>query len=64
MGRPTKVRTPLPPIWEAPNELWAVIEPILAVHDPPKRDPKRIDQRVALHAVIFRLRSGCQWNDY
>src|ERR671911_445097 len=29
---------------------------------PPKRGPKRIDQRAALNAVIFRLRSGCQWN--
>ena len=45
MGRPKKVRAPLPPIWEAPDELWAMIEPILAEHDPPKRGPKRIDQR-------------------
>src|SRR5215207_7876500 len=39
-----------------------MIEPILAEHDPPKRGPKRIDQRRALDAVIFRMRSGCQWN--
>ncbi len=39
-----------------------MIEPILAEHDPPKRGPKRIDQRHALDAVIFRMRSGCQWN--
>src|ERR671915_111687 len=62
MGRPKKVRRPLPPIWEAPDELWAIIAPILAEHDPPKRGPKRIDQRAALDAVIFRPRSGCQWN--
>ena len=62
MGRPKKVREPLPPIWEAPDELWAMVEPILAEHDPPKRGPKRIDQRRALDAVIFRMRSGCQWN--
>ncbi len=47
MGRPKKEREPLPPIWEAPDELWAMIEPILAKHDPPKREPKRIDQRAA-----------------
>ena len=62
MGRPKKVYAPLPPIWEAPDELWAMIEPILAEHDPSKRGPTRIDQRRALDAVIFRLRSGCQWN--
>jgi len=39
-----------------------MIEPILAEHDPPKRGSKRIDQRRALDAVIFRVRSGCQWN--
>ena len=62
MGRPKKEREPLPTIWEAPDELWAMIEPILEEHDPPKRGPKRIDQRAALDAVIFRMRSGCQWN--
>jgi len=62
MGRPKKEREPLPPIWEAPDELWAMIGPILAEHDPPKRGPTRIDQRRALDAVIFRMRSGCQWN--
>jgi transposase len=44
--------------------LWEIIEPILQEHDPPKttgRPP--IDQRQALDAIIFRLRSGChQWN--
>ena len=62
MGRPKKVWEPLPPIWEAPDELWAMVEPILAEHDPPKRGTKRIDQRRALDAAIFRMRSGCQWN--
>ena len=62
MASRKKEREPLPPLWEAPNELWALIEPLLAEHDPPKRGPKRIDQRAALDAIIFRLRSGCQWN--
>src|SRR5215207_6140789 len=62
MGRPKKVREPLPTIWGAPDELWAMIEPILAGHDPPKRGPKRINQRAALDAIIFRVRTGCQWN--
>ena len=54
MGRPKEIRGPLLPIWEAPDELWAVIEPILAERDPLKRGPKRIDQRAPLDAVIFR----------
>ena len=52
----------MPPIWRMPDELWAMVEPILAELDPPKQGPKRIDQRAALDAIIFRLRSGCQWN--
>lgn len=62
MGRPKKERAPLPPIWRTPDELWEMVEPILAEQDPPKRGPKRIDQRAALDAIIFRLRTGCQWN--
>jgi putative transposase len=62
MGRPKKKREPLPPIWECSDELWALIEPILAEYDPPKQGPPRIDQRGAFDAIIFRLRSGCQWN--
>lgn len=62
MGRPKKEQKPLPPIWEASDELWALIEPILAEHDPPKQGPPRIDQRGAFDAIIFRLRTGCQWN--
>ena len=62
MGRRKQEQKPLPPIWECSDELWAVIEPILAEHDPPKPGPARIDQRGAFDAIIFRLRTGCQWN--
>ncbi len=63
MGRPKKQRPPLPTIWEASDDLWAIIEPILAEHDPPKlRGRKRINQRAAFDAIIYRLRTGCQWN--
>ena len=54
---------PLPTIWRVPDQLWAKIEPILAQYDPPKRlGRKRIDQRRALDGIIYRLRSGVQWN--
>ena len=63
MGRPTKIRSPLPPIWTASDDLWAIVAPILADLDPPKpRGRKWIDQRAAFDAIIFRLRTGCQWN--
>jgi len=46
-----------------PDELWAEIKPILDQYDPPKQTGrKRIDPRAALDAILFRLRSGCQWN--
>jgi putative transposase len=53
----------LPTIWRVSNEMWQMIEPILDEYDPPaKTGRKRIDQRGALDALIFRLRSACQWN--
>jgi putative transposase len=53
----------LPTIWRVPDELWAKIEPVLAECDPPKATGrKRIDQRRALDGIIYRLRSGVQWN--
>jgi putative transposase len=63
MGRPKKLRAPLPPIWRRADEQWALIEPVLATYDPAARTgPARTDQRAVLDAVIFRLRTGCQWN--
>ena len=54
---------PLATIWRVPDELWAKIEPILAEYDPSKdTGRKRIDQRRALDGIIYRLRSGVQWN--
>jgi len=54
---------PLPTIWRVPDDLWAEIEVILAEHDPAKPvGRKRIDLRRALDGIIYRLRSGVQWN--
>ena len=62
MRKKRKIK-PLPTIWHVPEELWNDIEPIIRKFDPPKHTGrKRIDQRAALDAIIFRMRSGCQWN--
>ncbi len=53
----------LPTIWRVSDDLWQRIKPLMDEYDPPKRTGrKRIDARAALDAIIFRLRSGCQWN--
>ena len=56
---------PLPAIWDVPDDLWARIEPVILQIDPPKaRGRKRTDQRKMLEGIIFRMRSGCQWNHW
>jgi putative transposase len=54
---------PLPTIWHVSDDLWAKAEAILQELDPPKRvGRKRIDQRRALNGILYRMRSGVQWN--
>ncbi len=66
MGRPRRVRpdwAALATIWEVSDELWLQLAPVLAEIDPPKRTGRpRVDARATLNAILFRLRSGCQWN--
>ena len=53
----------LPTIWNVPDDLWQMMQRILAVYDPPSRIGRpRIDQRKALDGIIYRARTGCQWN--
>jgi len=50
-------------IWEVPDELWEQVEPVLLGLDSPKATGrKRADPRPILNGIVFRLRSGCQWN--
>jgi transposase len=50
--------------WRIPDELWEKIEPLLpprpfhplGCHNP------RVPDRDAMNAILFRLRTGCQWN--
>lgn len=63
-AKPKPVWDPKIVLWEVPDAAWARIEPVLAEGCPPARRgrPRTVDFRVVLNAVIFRLRSGCQWN--
>ena len=50
-------------LWEVPDDLWEEIAPLIAELDPAKTTGrKRQDPRRMLNGIIFRLRSGCQWN--
>jgi len=49
--------------WRIPDELWAKIQPLL-----PPRKPHplgchrpRVEDRKAMDAIFYRLRTGCQW---
>ena len=50
--------------WHLPDEVWEQIEPLL-----PPRKPHplgchnpRVNDRDAMNAILFVLRTGCQWN--
>ena len=61
MARKRKPR--MPTLWEVPDGLWARIEPLLNELDTPKATGRhRVDRRRVLDGIIFRLRTGCQWN--
>ncbi len=57
-------RIPYGDKWRIPDELWERIEPLLP---PGKPHPlgchrPRVDNRRAMDAIFFVLRTGCQWN--
>jgi transposase len=50
--------------WRIPDDLWTKIEPLLP---PGKPHPlgchrPRVNNREAMNAIFFVLRTGCQWN--
>lgn len=50
-------------LWEVPDELWLRIEPLLNRLEPlAATGRKRENRRRVLDGIIFRLRTGCQWN--
>jgi putative transposase len=56
-------RKPLGTIWEVPDPLWERILPILEEFWPRKATGRHhADWRKAINGIIFRMRSGCQWD--
>jgi putative transposase len=54
---------PLGTIWEVPEQAWERIKPILdEAYRPKPTGRPRIDFRAALNGIIYRARTGCQWN--
>jgi transposase len=52
-----------PSYWEISDERWEAIRTLLLKHDPPRvTGRRRIDQRAALNAMIYRARTNCRWN--
>ena len=50
-------------IWEVSDHLWEQVWPVIVEIDPPKfTGRKRVDARQMLDGIIYRMRSGCQWN--
>lgn len=51
--------------WRCSDELWAFVKPRLPVHKNTHRfggGRPRVDDRAAFDALLFVLRTGCQWN--
>jgi putative transposase len=50
-------------IWEVPDALWERIRPILDEYWPAKATGrKHAEWRQCLNGIVFRMRTGCQWN--
>ncbi|WP_428941015.1 IS5 family transposase [Fontivita pretiosa] len=46
-----------------PVELWKKIEVLIDKYNPPKKTGrKRTSERAALDGILYRMRTGCQWN--
>jgi putative transposase len=63
MGKKRAEQQEQPTIWEIPDEVWPLIQTILDAHYAAKpKGHRRVDLRRVLNGIIFRVRTGCQWN--
>lgn len=50
------------PKYQIPDELWERIKPLLPAPKPKKKPGRpRMDDRKAMTAIFYVLRTGCQW---
>lgn len=51
--------------WRISEELWEKMAPFIPghkTHHPLGVHRKRVDNRAAMDAIFFELRTGCRWN--
>ncbi len=50
-------------LWEIPDDVWEIVEKVLE-REYPKHpyDRKRVSLRRVLNGIIYKGRTGCQWN--
>ena len=54
---------PGPTLWEIPDDVWPMTQALLDERYPAtRRGHRRVDLRRVLNGILFRLRTGCQWN--
>ena len=47
------------------DELWALVEPLLPLHEPsPKGGKPRVPDRVCFTGIVFLLKTGLPWEDF
>jgi len=55
--------TPVDTIWHIPDDLWSLIAPLFGPENPPgKRGRKPTPFRLVFDAIVYVLRTGCQWH--
>ncbi len=55
-------REHLPTAWRVPDDVWALIQPLLAPEKPPATPGRRATAfRRVLDGLVYVLPTGCQW---
>lgn len=50
-------------IWRIPDDVWELLVPILDTRYPKRpSDHRRVELRRVLDGILYKLRTGCQWN--